>query len=565
MLKLDGVTLRAVAVHGLTEEALHRRFPLAGHPRLATLMARTGLHRFPPDCGLPDPYDGLIDHPQSHADALLPVHDCMGAPLFVRGKAWGVVTFDALTPGAFGAVDESLMAETLSGLAGQVEALASVHMASDETGQPRTRSSPRSASRPVATIVRETRQPEGRSPAWQQLMQEVDTVAPSDLTVLILGETGTGKELVAHRLHEGSRRSQHPLVQVNCAALPETLADSELFGHRRGAFTGATQDRMGKFELAAGGTLMLDEVGELQLPVQAKLLRVLQSGDIQRPGSDAPLRVDVRVVAATNRDLRAEVAAGRFRADLYHRLAVYPVHVPPLRMRGRDVLALAGVFLEENQHRLGARNLRLSPASRDALLHHDWPGNVRELEHLISRAALRAWAEARGRAQRWTPIEPEHLGLWPGASRVSSALTPEVAGAVNVSAPGPTEDLIGKALNADLSPHAERNSGRETPQSITGDATRSSSQPLAHPVAHPVWQPVSQPSQPSQPRAPTTLAPTTLAPTLREATEAFQRQWLEALLRRHPHSMASAAREAGMDRSNFHRLIKKWGLSGDRR
>jgi anaerobic nitric oxide reductase transcription regulator len=347
-------------------------------------------------------------------------------------------------------------------------------------------------------------------------MQEVDTVAPSDLTVLILGETGTGKELVAHRLHEGSRRSHRPLVQVNCAALPETLADSELFGHRRGAFTGATQDRMGKFEMAAGGTLMLDEVGELPLPVQAKLLRVLQSGDIQRPGSDAPLRVDVRVVAATNRDLRGEVAAGRFRADLYHRLAVYPVHVPPLRARGRDVLALAGAFLEENQHRLGARNLRLSPASREALLHHDWPGNVRELEHLISRAALRAWTQADGRTQRWTPIEPDHLGLWPERRQTSTT--------------------------ADTTTH--------TPSGPIDSANTGSA--FSTPSIH-------------RSTAENAIQSAPVAPTLREATEAFQREWLQALLQRHPHSMASAAREAGMDRSNFHRLIRKWGLSGGRR
>jgi anaerobic nitric oxide reductase transcription regulator len=229
----------------------------------------------------------------------------------------------------------------------------------------------------------------GHSPAMQALLREIDLVAGSDLTVLILGETGVGKELVAQRLHAQSARRERPLVQVNCAALPDTLADSELFGHRRGAFTGALQDRTGRFELADGGTLFLDEVGELSLPVQAKLLRVLQSGEVQRPGSDRLLRVDVRVLAATNRDLAAEVAAGRFRADLYHRLAVYPLRVPALRERGRDVLALAGGFLEENQHCLGMRNLRLTPAAKAWLLQQPWPGNVRELEHVISRAALR--------------------------------------------------------------------------------------------------------------------------------------------------------------------------------
>lgn len=567
LLKLEGDALLPLAVHGLAEEALQRRFPLAGHPRLATLVSGRGLHRFPPECGLPDPYDGLVEHPDTPADQLLPVHDCMGAPLTIGGRRWGVVTFDALHPGAFDTVPEEDAATVIATLQTRLEAILAEEIRqrgadAPLTGQRRRPSRlprpsaergvvpaqegsaeltptwgapdpssarsasagrhmlevpdppPARASLAVSTIVRETRHLEGRSPAWQQLIREVDTVAPSDLTVLILGETGVGKELVAQRLHEGSRRSMRPLVQVNCAALPETLADSELFGHRRGAFTGATQDRMGKFELAAGGTLMLDEVGELPLTVQAKLLRVLQSGDIQRPGSDRPLRVDVRVVAATNRDLRAEVAAGRFRADLYHRLAVYPVHVPPLRARGRDVLALAGVFLEENQHRLGARNLRLSPAAREALLRHDWPGNVRELEHLISRAALRAWAGPR-KAQRWTTIEPEHLGLEP----VVAGARPSVSD----------------------SPAGQDDPRRSEPPSL----------------------PDSQaPQAPQGPQA-NTREPS--AQTLREATEAFQRQWVADLLRRHPGSMAAAAREAGMDRSNFHRLIRKWGLTGPRR
>lgn len=597
LLKLEGDALLPLAVHGLAEEALQRRFPLAGHPRLATLVGSRGLHRFPSDCGLPDPYDGLVEHPDTPTDQLLPVHDCMGAPLMIAGRRWGVVTLDALRPGAFDAVQEKAVTTVIATLQTHLETILADEArqrpgdarstgqrqrpspgrrtipARDESselaptwGAPPP-SSPRSASADthalegtapplsrsaaaVSTIVRETRQLEGRSPAWQQLIREVDTVAPSDLTVLILGETGVGKELVAQRLHEGSRRSMRPLVQVNCAALPETLADSELFGHRRGAFTGATQDRMGKFELAAGGTLMLDEVGELPLTVQAKLLRVLQSGDIQRPGSDRPLRVDVRVVAATNRDLRAEVAAGRFRADLYHRLAVYPVHVPPLRARGRDVLALAGVFLEENQHRLGARNLRLSPAARDALLRHDWPGNVRELEHLISRAALRAWAGPR-KAQRWTTIEPVHLGLEPVADA-----RPSVSDSLHFKDPGDKQHADGSSAEAETSAdgvalpagHASHAShaSHAVQQSLDGEDARSHNEPP------------SPQSAPADTREPSPQ-------TLRAATEAFQRQWLADLLRRHPGSMAAAAREAGMDRSNFHRLIRKWGLTGPRR
>jgi anaerobic nitric oxide reductase transcription regulator len=177
---------------------------------------------------------------------------------------------------------------------------------------------------------------------------------------------------------------------VNCAALPESLAESELFGHVRGAFSGAVSDRPGRFEAAEGGTQFLDEVGELPLSVQAKLLRTLQNGEIQRLGADRPRRVHVRVVAATNRNLREQVASGAFRADLYHRLSVYPVPIPPLRERGNDVLLLAGRFLELNRARLGLRSLRLSPDAQGALRRYRWPGNVRELEHVISRAALKA-------------------------------------------------------------------------------------------------------------------------------------------------------------------------------
>ncbi|WP_163027234.1 sigma 54-interacting transcriptional regulator, partial [Pseudomonas viridiflava] len=191
---------------------------------------------------------------------------------------------------------------------------------------------------------------------------------------------------------------------------PETLVESELFGHVKGAFSGAVNGRSGKFELADGGTLFLDEVGELPLSVQSKLLRVLQSGQLQRVGSDQEHRVDVRIIAATNRNLAEEVRSGRFRADLYHRLSVYPLQVPALRERGRDVLLLAGYFLEENRLRMGLRSLRLNPEAQRMLLAHAWPGNVRELEHLISRAVLKALS---GHAQRprILTIEPQSLGL----------------------------------------------------------------------------------------------------------------------------------------------------------
>jgi len=252
----------------------------------------------------------------------------------------------------------------------------------------------------------------GRSEAISQLLRELDVVAESDLPVLLLGETGVGKELFARRLHRHSRRSKKPMVHVNCAALPESLAESELFGHVKGAFSGAGQDRAGRFESAQGGTLFLDEVGELPLSVQAKLLRALQNGEIQRLGTDTPIKTDVRIIAATNRQLKENTLEGSFRADLYHRLSVYPVHIPPLRDRDRDVLILAGHFLEFNRARLGVRGLRLSYGAEEALLAYPWPGNVRELEHVISRAALKMLSRGASREQILTlPAELLDLDL----------------------------------------------------------------------------------------------------------------------------------------------------------
>ncbi len=230
----------------------------------------------------------------------------------------------------------------------------------------------------------------GRSPAMRALRDTLGRVAPTDATVLVSGENGTGKELVARALHAGSARRARPLVVVNCAAIPDTLFESELFGHAKGAFTGATEARRGKFEEADRGTLFLDEIGEVPVALQAKLLRALESGEIERVGGRGVERVDVRVVAATNRDLPADVRAGRFREDLYYRLLVVPVHVPPLRERRDDVPLLARHFLE-----VAARPLRLPPKTLAddavaALVRHPWPGNVRELRHAMARVAILA-------------------------------------------------------------------------------------------------------------------------------------------------------------------------------
>jgi len=265
----------------------------------------------------------------------------------------------------------------------------------------------------------------GASAAMARVRREIELVASADLTALVTGETGVGKELVAHAIHARSRRHDSAFIHVNCAALPESIAESELFGHVRGAFTGAVDHRAGKFEVAHGGTLLLDEVGELPLSIQPKLLRALQSGEVQRVGSDRMLKVDVRVIAATNRDLTEEVRAGRFRADLFHRLSVFPLHVPPLRERREDVDLLSGYFLDIARSRLGLGQLRLTAEARTRLHDHDWPGNVRELEHTLLRAALRA---SDGRRRETVVIDVADLGL-DGPVPTATPASPSVASA----------------------------------------------------------------------------------------------------------------------------------------
>lgn len=228
----------------------------------------------------------------------------------------------------------------------------------------------------------------GQSPALQAVTRQIELVAPTNSAVLILGESGTGKEVVAREIHRHSRRAQRPLIKVNCAAIPRELYDSEFFGHAKGAFTGALRDRAGRFELADGGTLFLDEIGEIPLDLQAKLLRVLQEGEIERIGEERTRRIDVRVIAATNRNLRAESEAGRFRQDLFYRLSVFPMELPPLRKRVEDIPLLAEHFLNRFARQLGRTRLRLTLSNVQELQRYDWPGNVRELQHALERACI---------------------------------------------------------------------------------------------------------------------------------------------------------------------------------
>jgi transcriptional regulator with PAS, ATPase and Fis domain len=254
------------------------------------------------------------------------------------------------------------------------------------------------------------------SPAMTEVFQLMESAAASSIAVLIEGETGTGKELVAHAIHRASDRAEGPFVAVNCAALPEALLESELFGHRRGAFTGATADHPGLFRAARGGVIFLDEIGEMPFAMQAKLLRVLQDSEVTAVGDTRPQKVDVRVISATNRDLRAAVAAKAFREDLYYRLAAFPIDLPPLRERREDIPLLAATFLEAACERHHKRLRGFDPAAIELLCRAMWPGNVRELQNQIERAVALAHAGET--------ITPHHLST-SFRSAIASTLTPD--------------------------------------------------------------------------------------------------------------------------------------------
>ena len=260
----------------------------------------------------------------------------------------------------------------------------------------------------------------GSSPALLAVLQQLKRAAPTDATILILGETGTGKELLARAIHNLSARNARPLVKVNCGAISAGLVESELFGHVKGAFTGALDKRLGRFELADGGTLLLDEVGELPLETQVKLLRVLQEGEFEPVGSNKTVKVDVRIIAATNRDLEAEVAAGRFRADLFYRLNVLPLHNPPLRARREDIPALAALFASRFARRFDRRIEGIAPNTLERLQHYHWPGNIRELQNVIERAVVLATGPVLS-------IEPH---LLPTAQPVTTPAAPPLMPAI---------------------------------------------------------------------------------------------------------------------------------------
>jgi len=258
----------------------------------------------------------------------------------------------------------------------------------------------------------------GESPALRHVLEQVELVAPTSSTVLILGETGTGKELIARAIHNGSSRRDRPLIKINCASLPRELVESELFGHERGAFTGATQQRRGRFELADGGTLFLDEVSELPLESQAKILRVLQEQEFERVGGSRSLRTDVRLIAATNRELQEQVQAGGFRNDLYYRLNVFPIVLPSLRERREDIPRLVRHFAVRAGRKLGKHIDGPSAALLQQAMAYDWPGNVRELENLIERATILA----KGPLLEMSPLAPAMMKTRSAADDTASVL-----------------------------------------------------------------------------------------------------------------------------------------------
>src|SRR5262249_27625873 len=268
----------------------------------------------------------------------------------------------------------------------------------------------------------------GKGAAMRAIFDKVAKTAPTTGRVLITGENGTGKELVARAIHEHSKRKDGPFIKLNCAAIPSELIESELFGHEKGAFTGATQQRRGKFELADGGTLFLDEVGDMNPNAQAKVLRVLQENELERVGGGETIKVDVRVVAATNKDPQAEIAAGGFREDLYYRLAVVPIELPPLRARREDIPQLVDHFLEQVCADNDRRLKKVSPSAMTLIMQHDWPGNVRELKNVVERLAI-----LTGDAEVITEAD------------VGDALPRVKAGKAEVARGPPFKDLVGAA------------------------------------------------------------------------------------------------------------------------
>jgi formate hydrogenlyase transcriptional activator len=308
-------------------------------------------------------------------------------PLVVRGKSIGAVTVGSLTKYRYNETDAEFLKEVANQITIAIDNMKSyeeiVALKAQAEAQTIYLQEEIKTEHNFEEII-------GQSAPLREMLRKIEQVAPTDATVLIRGETGTGKELVARAVHDRSRRKNRPLVKVNCGSIPSGLIESELFGHEKGAFTGATQRRIGRFELANGGTIFLDEVTELSLDTQVKLLRVLQEGEFERVGSSQTIKVNARVIAATNRDLKEVVGNGSFRSDLFYRLNVFPLDVPPLRERKEDIPLLVNFFLGGFGKKLGKELRGVAQKSMEGLTRYDWPGNIRELQNVIERAAVLA-------------------------------------------------------------------------------------------------------------------------------------------------------------------------------
>ena len=489
LLMIEDDSLRLLAAEGLSYEALGRRLKIKEHPRLVHILASKQAIKFAADSPLPDPYDGLLENRLGEP---LPVHDCLGLSLYIDNRLWGCITLDAYL--------DTFNDKTLACLEQHKDLIqAAVRLSMLETDLKSLRQLSWQADTPL--VDKGDQEIIANSSVMLNLLHELKVVADADLPILLLGETGVGKDLFAKYIHRHSKRSREPIVYVNCAALPESLAESELFGHVKGAFSGADAARAGRFETADNGTLFLDEIGELPLAIQAKLLRTLQNGEIQRLGSDKTHKVNTRIIAATNRNLKEYAVQGKFRTDLYHRLSVYPIFIPPLRERGKDILLLAGHFLEFNRTRLGLRAIRLSPGAERALMDYDWPGNVRELEHIISRAALKMLSAGTPRSAIMS-IEPEFL---------------------DISSPIPTLD------------HSSANSS-----SIVLNHQTSQNQTILHEHGTVLTIPANQ--------------------ALKTTLQYVEAEMIKAALSESNQNWSAAARRLDIDASNLHKLAKKHGL-----
>jgi formate hydrogenlyase transcriptional activator len=340
---------------------------------------------------------------QRYGERLGGLQSSMYVPILIKGRPWAALVVASKTAYAYTEKDLRLLQDLSRPLSLALENLLAferIKTLSEQLEQEKIYLSEEiKTSHNFEEII-------GTGAAMQALFQNIALVAPTDYTVLITGETGTGKELVARAVHNTSQRARRTMIKVNCAALPPQLIESELFGHERGSFTGATDKRLGKFELAQGSTIFLDEIGELPLELQAKLLRVLQEKEIERIGGRETIRVDVRIMAATNRDLQQEVAAGRFRADLYYRLNVFPLVVPPLRERPEDIVPLAMHFLPRIGKKLGKPLTGIATPAVQQMQHYAWPGNIRELEHVLERAAILSYSPTLALAETLGPAAP---------------------------------------------------------------------------------------------------------------------------------------------------------------